>query len=447
MKLLHVTFFLPVIQYAFSVSCLIFLLTMKISAQENALRDLTGQYAMPLENPESIDDLISIAGNKKFVFLGESTHGTAEYYLWRDRISRRLIQEQGFSFILVEGDWASIFRLNQYVKGESDYESAVDVVRTFNRWPLWMWRNNQVVELAEWLKTYNLTAEKKTGIYGMDVYDEWQSYEELMRFFEDDLSGRYDQARESLSCMDRFINNSWTYAQFVNRGGRPCTQSLKLAFDLLETLLSQSTELDPYHVFYLLQNARVVKNAEKFYRKAVTDNAASWNSRVQHMFTTLIHLSEFAGVASKGIIWAHNTHIGDASHTIMQQFGQKNIGMLARQHFGKENVLLVGFSAYQGLVTAGSQWGAEMLEMVIPPAVTGSFEQQLYHALKGNYYLVMNENLRNHPVFGETTGHRAIGVIYDPASERQGNYVPSVTGKRYDVIFFFENTHPLDYVE
>jgi erythromycin esterase len=185
---------------------------------------------------KSLDVIIKKASETKVVFLGEATHGTSEFYAWRDSISRRLISEQGYNFILVEGDWASLFLLNRYVKGVSDFSSAKEVVRQFNRWPSWMWRNEEVVALAEWLKDFNQHRPpgEMVGFYGMDVYDEWSSYDEVMAFLEEYDADLANNIRDFYDCMKIFGRDSWQYAGAVSKGYNACAPYLKTAFDLLE---------------------------------------------------------------------------------------------------------------------------------------------------------------------------------------------------------------------
>ena len=415
---------------------------------EKDFQRLIRKHHHPLENAKSLDPLIHLASDKKVVLLGEATHGTSEFYAWRDSISRRLISEHGFSFILVEGDWASLFMLNRYVKGFSPHSSAKEVVKQFDRWPPWMWRNEEVAALAEWLREYNsgLEPDKRVGFYGMDVYDEWNSYDEVMAFLADYDTALHSDISGFYYCMKMFGRDGWQYAGAISRGYHACAPKLRQAFEHLEEKLAADEELMPYDVLYVMQNARVFKNAEKFFRKAVTDRSASWNSRVQHMFATLQNLLGFHGPDAKAIVWAHNTHIGDARFTDMHLQAQVNSGQLAREHFGAENVLLTGFGTYTGQTLAGRQWGQAMLELTLPPAVSGSFEARLHHSMPGDFFLVMNPQLRQHPYIGEQSGHRAAGVVYNPEHEHMGNYVPSIPGSRYDVFIFFEKTSALRFV-
>lgn len=416
---------------------------------ERSFKKMIDTHKIPLVSQESLDPIIKKASEVKVVLLGEATHGTSEFYSWRDSISRRLISEQGFNFILVEGDWASLFLLNRYVKGVSDFSSAKEVVRQFNRWPSWMWRNEEVVALAEWLKDFNQHRPpgEKVGFYGMDVYDEWSSYDEVMAFLEEYDAGLANNIRDFYDCMKIFGRDSWQYAGAVSKGYNACAPHLKTAFDLLEGNLDADDLMSDYDKMYVVQNARVFKNAEKFFRKAVNDQNASWNSRVTHMFITLQTMLDFYGQNAKAIVWAHNTHIGDAQATDMALSGQVNIGQLTREHFTPENVFLVGFGTSEGQVTAGRQWGKDMLQLTLPKAMPGSFEDRLHNASSGDFLLIMNPQLRKHPFIGSKIGHRAVGVVYNPERERFGNYVPSIPGERYDAFIFIEKTRPLIFVD
>jgi erythromycin esterase len=439
----------------FSTTILVFIAVMLLSCnsladnQENSFSMLIQKNGHDLKTSANLSPLVAAAGGKKVVLLGEASHGTSEFYAWRDSISRRLIVEKDFRFIVVEGDWASIFQLNRYVKGFSEHSSAVEVVRQFNRWPLWMWRNEEVVALAEWMKAYNSTlpADRKVGFYGMDVYDEWNSYDELLTFTRTYDSTLYASIAELYRCMSHFEGDSWQYAGAVARGYSSCAHFLQQAYNLVEETLAADDSLSSYDALFHLQNARVFKNAEKFFRKAVSDRGASWNSRVFHMFATLNTLLDFYGPDAKAIVWAHNTHIGDARYTDMVHQGQVNSGQLCRENFGEENVLLVGFGSFSGRVTAGRQWGAAMLELRLPNARSGSLEYHLHQARSGNFLMMFDEKLRSHPFLGEPIGHRAVGVVYNPEQEHLGNYVPSIPALRYDAFLFFENTRPLRFVE
>ncbi len=417
-----------------------------LSSTGNLTEYIAGR-AQPLVSATDLDAIIHAAGNRKLVLLGEASHGTHEYYAWRDSITRRLILEKGYNFIAVEGDWPSLYELNRYVKNMPGASaSAREVLLGLDRWPLWMWGNHEVAELAEWLRRHNegLPFEKKVGFYGMDVYDEWRSKRALLAMLEElDLS-LHKQVYALLACFSAFGGDSWAYAQSVQRGRHSCDTELGQMVQLIREEIENFDSLGEYEKFYLIQNALVVKHAEKFYRKAVaSQDASSWNSRVNYMNLTVNRLLELYGTDSKGIVWAHNTHVGDARFTEMRQFGQLNIGHLAREQHGADNVFIVGFSTYRGHVKAGSGWGSPMQIMRVPRARVQSIEYIFNQAGIDRFVMVFNDNDRRHEVFSQPHGNRAIGVVYNPLRDHLQNYVLSIVPLRYDAMIFFHETRAL----
>ena len=403
------------------------------------------EKAISLENASSLDPLITAAGDKKLVLLGEASHGTHEYYMWRDIISRRLIEEHNFNFIAVEGDFASLYNLNLYVKNmEGAGNSAREVLMKLNRWPTWMWANEEVVVLAEWLRKHNdnLPQEKKVGFYGMDVYDEWHSKEMVLDLLKKTDEKSFNYAKQQYNCFNPHKGDSWEYAHAV-KGGKPdCAEATKRVVDYIRSNRETLRELSDDVYFYLLQNAIVVHNAEEFYRESVASkDAASWNSRVFHMRETVGDLLALYGENAKGIVWAHNTHIGDASFTSMRNTGEKNIGQLKRESLGKDKVFLIGFSSYRGKVIAGSSWGARMEEMTIPSAINNSLETKLKKTGLDAFYLIFDEEDRREENL-KVMGHRAIGVVYNPQFDRR-QFVPTIVPMRYDALIFFKETKAL----
>jgi len=328
------------------------------------------ERAIPLENESSLDKLIDTLGSKRLVMLGEGSHGTHEYYVWRDKISRQLIEKHNFNFIAVEGDFASLYQLNRYVKNIVGAESsAKEVLLKLDRWPTWMWSNEEVEDLAEWLRNYNdsLPQNDKIGFYGMDVYDEWHSKKMVLELLESTDKASFDFVKVQYNCFHPFKGNSWEYARAVKAGRKDCSEATKMVVDYIRNNREALIGLPDDMYFYLLQNALVFHNAEEFYRESVASKSSvSWNSRVFHMHETIVDLLSLYGENSKGIVWAHNTHIGDASYTNMRNVGEKNIGQLSREHLGAENVFLVGFTSYKGKVMAAKSWGSPMEEMKIP---------------------------------------------------------------------------------
>lgn len=428
---------------------LIILFSGCLNAQENkeelSLTELINHKAIGLNTADDLSALVEAAGKKKLVLLGESTHGTSEFYTWRAEISKRLVSEKGFSFIVVEGDWASIYNLNSYVKDlPGAGNSAREVVKTFNRWPEWMWANEEITELAEWLRKYNddLPAEKKAGFYGMDVYGQWEAMEKLIEYVETEIPDKFDDIKEMLACFTAYGYDEWQYARAVFEGSESCEIQLESILEILKDRSGELKNTDSKKFFNAKQNALVLKNAEEYYRLAVRGGADSWNSRVFHMNYTVNRLLEYYGEHAKGIVWAHNTHIGDAAATSMLQQNMVNIGHITRQEFGRDNVFLVGFSTYTGTVMAGIQWGAQMQVMNIPEGRPESFEHIFNSIDKNSFYILIDEKDRGNEEFMKVRGHRAIGVVFNPAQEAR-NYVPTLLPERYDAFIFFKETKSL----
>ena len=402
--------------------------------------------ATGLSTSSDLDELIDNAGDKQLALLGEASHGTHEYYAWRDSISRRLITEKGFSFIAVEGDWASLYELNRYVKDmEGAAGSAREVLKNLQRWPLWMWGNEEVEGLIEWMREYNKdrSFEDKVGFYGMDVYDEWNSQTALYAFLEKHDSEILEQLRSYYDCFAPYGDDSWEYARAVRMGRDDCTDETAAAVDLI---LNSRNELNvsDHEFLYAKQNAYVLKYAEKFYRQSVqSQGPESWNSRVEHMFLTVSRLLDYYGDDAKGIVWAHNTHVGDARATDMARRGQVNIGQLSRESLGEEEVFITGFGTFRGTVKAGRQWGQSMQRLNVPDAHPDSYEFLLNQVTYENFMLIIDEQDRQHEEFNRIRGHRAIGVVYNPEREVPGNYVITVLPERYDAFIFFEETRAL----
>ncbi len=404
--------------------------------------------AHPLQSAADLDPLMARIGDARVVLLGEASHGTHDYYTWRAQLSKRLIEEKGFDFIVVEGDWPDCYNLNRYVKGYThDDEKAADVLHRFDRWPTWMWANWEISALAEWLKKYNSAKDisGKTGFYGLDVYSLWESLEAVMDFVAREDPEALPVAKRAYRCFEPYSGDEGReYASALRFVSKLCEQS---ALDLLQEMHQRMAhyEGDPEAAFSAEQNALVTVNAERYYRAMLQGGGASWNARDRHMQETLERLLKFHGPDAKAIVWAHNTHVGDAFFTDMADDGMYNIGELARARFGPENVLLVGFGSYEGSVIAGREWGAKMQVLPVPKGRDGSWEALLHEASAENKLLLMDD-FRDAPFAKTRIGHRAIGVVYNPEYEQYGNYVPTEVCERYDAFLFIDKTealHPL----
>ncbi|MFL5764669.1 MAG: erythromycin esterase family protein [Bacteroidia bacterium] len=412
--------------------------------EENGALDQIEKIASPLRDGKSLDTLMEAIGNSHYVLLGEASHGTHEYYTWRTAITKRLIKEKGFSFIAVEGDWPDCYRVNRYIKGYPDSGTAAsDVLHSFNRWPTWMWGNWETVALAEWLKEYNTTAEKKIGFYGLDVYSLWESMEAIKEYLEKNDPSAVEIVKKTMDCFEPYqVREGFSYASHAYGG---FAGSCKAAVNRLLHSVRESTERfhgDNEAALSAEQNALITVNAERYYEVMLNGGDASWNIRDRHMNETLNRLMKFHEPNAKVIVWEHNTHIGDARATDMTSSGLVNVGQLVKQEHDEKGVFRVGFGSYEGSVMASHQWGGEMQEMDLPKARFGSWEH-LLHRSGAKDKLLLTKDLKDH--LREKIGHRAVGVVYDPDFEA-GNYVMSNIPERYEAFIFLDRTwalHPL----
>ena len=409
------------------------------------LADEVDRHAHGLRDASDLDPLMERIGDARIVMLGEATHGTSEYYTWRSRVSQRLIREKGFSFIAVEGDWPDCYRVNRYVKGYANGgDSAHEVLHAFARWPTWMWANWEVVALAEWLRKHNdgLAEEREVGFYGLDVYSLWESLAAIMRYLEKTEPDALEAARRAYACFEPYGEDVQAYARASAFVPSSCEDEVVRLLGEIRRKV-EGFQGDHESRFSAEQNARTAVGAERYYRAMIRGGSESWNVRDHHMIETLDDLLEHHGPDAKAIVWEHNTHIGDARATEMASAGMVNTGQLARERYGEESVVLVGFGSYGGSVIAGRSWGAPMQRMEVPPAQEGSWESVFREASDRDLLLLTR---RLSEAARARRGHRAIGVVYDPRHERYGNYVPTDLPYRYDAFIHLAETealHPL----
>jgi erythromycin esterase-like protein len=395
----------------------------------------------PLRTKTDLDPLLARIGDARVVLLGEASHGTSEFYTWRALITRRLIEEKGFNFVAVEGDWPDCYRVNRFVKGYPGSPPTAELaLETFRRWPTWMWANREVRELIGWMEWYNQgrPQDEKVGFYGLDVYSLWDSLRAVMRYLRERGDPRaIESARRAVRCFEPYGEDAHDYARYAALVPDGCREEvIGLLRRLRETL--PTAEGDGRDAFFVAeQNALVVKNAEAYYRAMVLSDELSWNVRDRHMAETLERLLAFTKPGARAVVWEHNTHVGDARFTDMADRGEVNLGQLARERYGQNEAVLVGFGTYQGTVIAGREWGSPWEEMRVPPGRPGSWEDVLHQA-GGDQLLIFDQ-----PGLNEMTawrGHRAIGVVYRPEYEQYGNYVPTVLPERYDAFLFLDQT-------
>lgn len=425
-------------------------------SSDNDTDALAGQVrlaARPLESPPDLDPLLDMIGSARFVLLGEASHGTSEYYTWRAELSRRLIREQGFSFIAVEGDWPDCYRVNRYVKGFADAgRNAEEVLHAFERWPTWMWANREVVALAEWMREHNhsLPAEQQAGFYGLDVYSLWASMSAVVEYLERLDPDAAAAARRAYSCFDPYYEDVQEYARATALVPTSCEDEAVSMLGALRARAPMYRQDGRDAFFNAEQNALVARDAERYYRTMVRGGPASWNVRDHHMVDTLDRLMDHHGRNARAIVWEHNTHIGDARFTDMRRAGMVNVGQLVREGHGerpdeRDGVVLVGFGSYRGTVIAGDEWGAPMRRMRVPEGRQGSWED-ICHRAGSHDQLFLFDGSDDGGIDGldRPLEHRAIGVVYDPAAERWGNYVPTIVPRRYDAFLYVDHTKGVD---
>ncbi|WHY36359.1 erythromycin esterase family protein [Cytobacillus firmus] len=395
-----------------------------------------------LSDPFWFERIIEAAGKAKFVLLGEASHGTSEFYSIRAEISRKLIERKGFNCIAVEGDWPSCFTVNRYVKGYTPM-NPLEALKDFNRWPTWMWANEEIKQLITWIHDYNQHIKEQSqmaGFYGIDIYSLWESMDEIIKLLESKGAAELEAAKKAFSCFEPFHRKPENYAVAAEFYGDACDKEVA---DLLLKIKNKWEETNNFEEesLNLLINSLVALNAENYYRAMVKGGPDDWNIRDHHMVSALEEVSEFYGKDAKVIVWEHNTHIGDARATDMKEEGLVNVGQILREKYGEDQVFALGFGTYSGTVIAAEQWGSEMQVMEVPPAQTGSWEDALQMAGPGDKVLLFNDE--NRDLFTDTIGHRAIGVVYNREYEQYGNYVPTKISLRYDSFVFIEKTNSL----
>lgn len=399
-------------------------------------------YAKPLREINDLEPLIRQIGNTKYVLLGESSHGTSEYYKVRAELSKKLITEKGFTFLAVEGDWPACQAVNRYIKGyDNKSTNAREVLKSFDRWPTWMWANEEMVDLIEWLKEYNgkQTSDKKVGFYGVDVYSLWESMDEIIMYLKEINSPDIETAKEVFACFEPFNRQPEMYGVSASIYSEDCRDEvIKLLTDIC---LKRNQYSDAEESGLSLEvNALITANAENYYKTMVVDDNESWNIRDRHMVEVINTINAFYKSNAKGIIWEHNTHVGDARATDMVKEGIVNVGQLLREQIGEDSLFIVGFGTHHGTVIAADEWGVNLERMIVPPAVSGSWEDIMHKAGSNDKFIIFDNE--NRSVFRQMIGHRAIGVVYNPRYE-QYNYVPSRMADRYDAFIYIDSTNAL----
>ncbi|MFP7494672.1 erythromycin esterase family protein [Terribacillus saccharophilus] len=401
------------------------------------------KHAIPLTGESDLTIINEKAAKAKYVLLGEASHGTSEFYTVRAEISKKLITEKGFTFIAVEGDWPACQAVNRYIKGyDKENSSARDVLHHFNRWPTWMWANEEIIDLIEWMKEYNKRddVQPKIGFYGIDMYSLWESMEEVIAYLTKIDSPDVEIAKKAFTCFEPFNRDNQEYAVSAGIYSEGCIDEVAKLLAAIQKKKNQYP-CEQEQQLNLVVNALVAYNAEHYYRSMVVRDEESWNIRDTHMVHALNEVMKFYGSKAKAIVWEHNTHVGDARATDMANNGMVNVGELIRQQNSPEDVFIIGFGTNRGTVIAADEWGVDLDVKVVPKAVRGSWEDLMHRA--GAYDKMLFFDKENEHLFEQRIGHRAIGVVYRPEFEQFGNYVPSIMSERYDGFIYIDESSAL----
>lgn len=405
---------------------------------------------------EDFDPLITLVGDSRFVLIGEASHGTHEFYRIRAEITKRLIREQGFSAIAVEADWPDAYRVNRYVQGRGSDSDATQALGGFKRFPQWMWRNADVLEFIGWLRDYNdaMGPPRKVGFYGLDLYSLHASMDAVLSYLRKVDPEAALRAQRRYACFDQFGENPQSYGYAATAGLAPSCETEVIAqlLELQKSAAEYATRdgrMAADDLFFAEQNARIVLNAERYYRAMFGSRAASWNMRDKHMAATLdslIAFLEHERRQPKIVVWAHNSHLGDARATEMAGRGELNVGQLVRERWGN-SVCLVGFSTYSGTVTAASDWDQPAERKVVRPALEGSYEALFHELALRNFFLGLRGN--DDAILGlrQPRLERAIGVIYRPETERMSHYFRARLPHQFDAVLHYDVTRAVEPLE
>ena len=416
-----------------------------------SLLDAIRSAAHPLTGAASdYDPLLDRIGDARFVLLGEASHGTHEFYRERAAITKRLIAELGFGAVVVEADWPDAYRVNCFVRGAGDDRDADAALGDFARFPQWMWRNADVLAFVDWLRAHNdalRPGAPGVGFYGMDLYSLYGSLQAVVRYLDEVDPEAAKRARDRYRCFEHFGEDPQLYGYAASAGvAEPCedavvAQLLDLQRRAVDLAARYGRIAEDQH-FYAEQNARLAKNAEAYYRAMFRGRVSSWNLRDRHMAETLealvAHLDRGGG-RSKVVVWAHNSHLGDARATELGAGGELNVGQLARERWGS-GAVLVGFTTHSGTVTAASDWDGPAERMTVRPSLLGSHERLLHETGLPRFLLAPRPGEAAADGLRESRLERAIGVVYRPETERLSHYFGARLADQFDAVIHVDQT-------
>jgi erythromycin esterase-like protein len=407
--------------------------------------------------PSDFDPLLQLIGDAQCVLIGEASHGTHEFYRIRAEITKRLIRDRGFVGVAVEADWPDAYRVNRFVRGASDDADAEQALAGFKRFPQWMWRNADVLDFVGWLRSYNEARQEsqpQVGFYGLDLYSMHASMAAVLDYLDVVDREAAQRARHRYACFDHFGEDPQAYGYAATVGlsescEREVVEQLVELRGAAAEYIRRDGRLPHDALFFAEQNARLVRNAERYYRTMFSGHVQSWNLRDTHMVETLEALRRFLaqdGRPPKLVVWAHNSHLGDARATELGRRGELNVGQLVRTRFGM-NAALVGFSTYTGTVTAATDWGGPAERKLVRPALRGSYEALFHDVPERNFLLDLRTDAELAAALAAPRLERAIGVIYRPESERLSHYFFARLSSQFDAVLHYDVTRAVEPLE
>ncbi|MGE0554524.1 MAG: erythromycin esterase family protein [Gemmatimonadales bacterium] len=430
---------------------------MASTREPDLVHDLA-RLAVPLHGtPADFDPLLDLVGDARVVLLGEASHGTHDFYRIRAEITKRLIREKGFRAVAVEADWPDAYRVNRYVRGRSTDANAEEALRGFLRFPQWMWRNADVLDFVGWLREHNApkpSRAEQVGFYGLDLYSLHASMAAVLAYLRVVDPAAADRAARRYACFDHFGPDPQAYGYATALGVSPSCE--REVIGQLVELRSAASEyarrdgrVEPDDLFFAERNAQVVATAERYYRAMFESRVGSWNLRDNHMSETLTALEGFLvsqGAPPRVVVWAHNSHLGDARATEKSARGELNLGQLTRRRL-ERGACLVGFTTYTGTVTAAADWDEPAERMAVRPGLPNSFERLFHEVGCPGFYLDLVAPDGARRLLSAPRIERAIGVIYRPETERQSHYFLALLAEQFDAVFHFDRTRALEPLE
>ena len=405
--------------------------------------------------PDGLAPLLDVIGDASLVLIGEATHGTAEFYRIRAELTQALLERKGFSFVAAEADWPDAYRANRWVRHMSDDADAESALDDFTRFPRWMWRNEVVVDFLTWLRAFNAARapQQRAGWYGLDLYSLHRSMEAVLAYLKDIDPEGATRARERYGCFGHLGGDGQSYGYAATIGlSRSCEDDVVQQLIEMRRRASDYANRDGYvaedEYFFAEQNARLVKNAEQYYRAMFGGQVESWNLRDTHMMETLQALMAWStrrSGSAKAVVWAHNSHLGDARYTDMGRWGELNLGQLVRQAYGNQAFLL-GFTTHSGTVTAARDWDEPAEKRQVRPSMAGSYER-LFHDVGMERFLLLMDDPDVRYAVPERAFERAIGVVYKPDTERASHYFRASLVDQFDAVIHVDSTTALTPLE